>query len=179
MSEPANDGWAERQLESSKRKGKVQSGGEVYYADGFEEDGKRMVKSGSCARHLSEGPFDDLRRLREEVIRRGVVFADPSRLYRFGRDMAFSLANAAAGVVNGEMASGPTRWVAQGRGTPLKELVVRFPGGRGCAASLDMGRVLGAKFLLDIIFETMYKSSSSLQGVSGVIRPGFVADYKA
>lgn len=49
------------------------------------------------------------------------------------------------------------------------------------ALSYDVHRWLRQKtikILLDNIFEAMYKSTSSLQGFSGVNDPGFVADYK-
>lgn len=112
--------------------------GKHLYADGFEDNGKWVVMAGSCARHLPPGPHDDGRRLREELIGTGTLCADSSGLYRFLYDVAFSSPSAAAGVINGKMASGPNRWVVRGRGTPLKELAIRFSGRRGCAASFDI-----------------------------------------
>jgi hypothetical protein len=112
--------------------------GRLYFADAFEENNRWVVRAGSYVRHSSEGPFDDVRHLREELIDNGALYPEPSGLYRFGRDVAFSHPNAAAGVVNGKMACGAERWVVRGKGTPLKDFALRFPGRRGCAASFDI-----------------------------------------
>lgn len=121
--------------------------------------------------------------LREELIRKGALHEESPGMFRLTQDVAFSNANAAAGVINGKMASGPNRWVVRGRGTPLKDLPIKCSSRKGVqrALSYDVHRWLRQKtikILLDNIFEAMYKSTSSLQGFSGVNDPGFVADYK-
>lgn len=112
--------------------------GKLRFADASLENGRWRVKAGSYLRDCLQGYRDDTSRLRNSLSTRGVLREVDLGLQRFTKDVSFSHANVAAGIVNGRMAFGPSRWVVKGRGTPLSDTDIRFSKKKGTPANFTI-----------------------------------------
>ncbi len=108
--------------------------GKLRFADASLENGRWLVKSGSYLRECLQGARDDTSKLRKSLSTGGVLRQVEIGLQRFTKDVTFSHANIAAGIVNGRMAFGPSRWVVKGLGTPLSDTDIRFLHKKGAPA---------------------------------------------
>lgn len=108
---------------------------QIVYADAYIDCGVWVVRKDSIARHLVQGPSDDGRHAREQLIDEGFLVPVSSGLYQFVHDIAFSHANISASVVNGKSACGMSRWLVSGHGMPLRDTCLNLPWKRGLGST--------------------------------------------
>lgn len=113
----------------------VQHLNQIVYSDAYVDEGFWVVRKNSFARHLGEGPSDDGRQVREQLIAEGFLVPFSPGLYQFVHDIAFSHANIGASVVNGKSACGMSRWLVRGHGMPLRDTELKLPWKKGLGST--------------------------------------------
>jgi len=108
---------------------------QILYADAYINNGHWIVRKDSIAKHLKEGPSDDARCVREQLIEDGLLQSVAPELYRFSNDIAFSHANVSASVINGKSACGKSRWLVRGHGMPLRDTGLKLRSKKGIGSS--------------------------------------------